>query len=229
MAATQLLQQKKLNPPVVNMEEQKQHWNNIYSTKQPHEVSWTQKEPQTSLAFIDAANLKKDASIIDVGGGDSLLVDHLLNKGYENITVLDISETALQRAKNRLGEKAKQVTWVACDITEYKPREQYDFWHDRAAFHFLTTTSQIEKYLDTARTHIKHQGIITIGTFSTSGPQKCSGLFIKQYDEELLSQQLHNGFKKIKCIIEDHITPFNTKQNFLFCSFKRTLISTNIH
>lgn len=201
--------------------DRKQHWENIYSTKQPNEVSWTQDIPQTSLDFIHSAKLDKQANIIDIGGGDSKLVDFLLDEGFENVSVLDISEEALTRAQKRLGGKAANVTWIVSDITAFEPTQAYDFWHDRAAFHFLTTENQITKYLSTARQAIKENGIVTIGTFSESGPKKCSGLDIKQYSEETLTNELNNGFEKLKCITENHTTPFNTTQNFLFCSFRK--------
>ena len=202
-------------------EDRKQHWNIVYTTKLPNEVSWTQEIPTTSLEFIHSFNLPKTASIIDVGGGDSKLVDYLIGEGYENLTVLDISDRALERAKTRLGEKANKVTWVASDITEFQPNTTYDVWHDRATFHFLTTQEQIARYLDIAKKAIR--GYLTIGTFSENGPKKCSGLEIKQYTENQLQTQLTKGFQKIRCITEDHVTPFNTTQNFLFCSFKRSL------
>lgn len=197
----------------------KQHWETIYETKSPEQVSWTQEVPKTSLDFIHSFGLDKTARIIDIGGGDSKLVDHLLDNGYENITVLDISAKALDRAKARLGNKAEKVNWVVSDITEFEPEMAFDIWHDRATFHFLTTKEQIAKYLDIARQRVN--GYMTIGTFSTNGPTKFSGLDIQQYDEQTLTAELENGFDKLKCITEDHTTPFNTKQNFLFCSFKR--------
>ena len=196
----------------------KDHWENVYTNKQPHEVSWTQEVPATSLGFIKEFNLPKSAPVIDVGGGDSKLVDYLLQEGFQDITVLDISEQALQRAKSRLGKQADKINWIVCDITEFKPSKQYDLWHDRATFHFLTSASQIQKYLAIAQLSVK--GFLTIGTFSHEGPTTCSGLEIKQYNEQELQQQLASGFTKIRCISEDHITPFNTKQHFLFCSFK---------
>lgn len=201
------------------MDENKKHWETVYTNKQPHEVSWTQGIPKTSLDFIRSFSLPKTAKIIDVGGGDSNLVDFLLDEGYEDVTVLDISEKALERAKSRLGIKAHKVKWVVSDITEFQPQENYDVWHDRATFHFLTTKEQISKYLSIARNSV--YGYLTIGTFSENGPKKCSGLEIKQYNEGQLQTELSNGFSKIRCITEDHITPFNTTQNFLFCSFKR--------
>lgn len=201
------------------MSEQKSHWETVYATKAPNEVSWTQDIPQTSLDFINSFNLPKSAGIIDIGGGDSKLVDFLLEQGFEDITVLDISEKALDRAKARLGSKSDQVKWVVSDITEFEPDRNYDVWHDRAAFHFLTAEIQIKKYLDIAEKSVT--GYMTIGTFSEDGPKKCSGLEIKQYSEPQLEEQLAKGFQKIRCINEDHITPFNTQQNFLFCSFER--------
>ncbi|RPD41335.1 class I SAM-dependent methyltransferase [Chitinophaga barathri] len=199
--------------------ENKNHWENVYEQKGPSEVSWTQESPQTSLDFINGFGVDKSASIIDIGGGDSKLVDYLLDAGYENITVLDISSKALDKAKARLGEKAAKVKWIVSDITEFDPPTSYDIWHDRATFHFLTTPSQIEKYLHIAGENVK--GFLSIGTFSENGPEKCSGLFIKKYSEDELSSALNKYFDKLECRKEDHITPFGTSQNFLFCSFQR--------
>ncbi|HYD20723.1 MAG TPA: class I SAM-dependent methyltransferase [Flavipsychrobacter sp.] len=201
------------------MPDKKAHWESVYATKQPNEVSWTQEVPQTSLSFIHSFDLPKSVRIIDVGGGDSKLVDYLVAEGYVNVTVLDISEKALERAKMRLGLLAKKVTWINSDITEFEPKERYDIWHDRATFHFLTTSEQINKYLSIAGSSVT--SYMTIGTFSNNGPKKCSGLDITQYSEEQLQQKLAEYFSKIKCITEDHTTPFNTIQNFLFCSFKK--------
>ncbi len=199
----------------------KDHWETIYQTKQTDQVSWAQTVPATSLAFIQQARLPKSARIIDIGGGDSKLVDFLLDEGYEHISVLDISETALTRAKQRLGERAVRVEWIVSDITEFEPVQPYDFWHDRAAFHFLTTTEHISKYLITARAGTVPSGFVTIGTFSETGPATCSGLPIRRYSEQALTDELARGFRKLRCITEDHITPFQTSQNFLFCSFQR--------
>lgn len=200
---------------------EKTHWENVYTTKQAHEVSWTQETPQTSLDFIHSFNISKSAPIIDIGGGDSNLVDFLLLQGYTDITVLDISEAALERAQKRLGEKASLVRWIASDITEFKPDKVYTVWHDRATFHFLTEASQVETYLKTAYTAISNGGFLTIGTFSENGPQKCSGLNIKQYSPQSLKDTFASGFEQLKCINEDHVTPFNTTQNFTFCSFRK--------
>lgn len=201
------------------METRKEHWEKIYSTKAPHEVSWTQELPITSLDFIHSFLLPKSAAIIDIGGGDSKLVDYLLDEGFQNITVLDISEKAIERSRNRLGERAKKVHWIVSDVLDFHPKQTYDCWHDRAAFHFLTTFTEIDTYLQTAREAVKDYFVI--GTFSDKGPKKCSMLDVHQYTEKELEEQLSKGFQKIKCITEDHVTPFNTVQNFLFCSFKR--------
>ncbi len=195
------------------------HWDTVYKTKSPDQVSWTQEVPTTSLEFIHSFGLHKTANIIDIGGGDSKLVDYLLAEGFENITVLDISAQALAKAKQRLGDNAAKINWIVSDITEFKPDTTFDVWHDRATFHFLTTSDQVAKYMNVARNAVS--GFLTIGTFSHDGPDKCSGLPIKQYSEEKLTTELQDGFDKVKCITEDHVTPFDTTQNFLFCSFKR--------
>ena len=199
----------------------KKHWENIFAKKKPNEVSWYQKTPETSLALLNSLNLPNTSKIIDIGGGDSFLVDNLIELGYQNITVLDISEKALERAKTRLGEKAEKIKWIVLDVTEFQPDTKYDFWHDRAAFHFLTNEEDIEKYITIMKNSIKTDGYLVIGTFSDEGPKKCSGLDIKQYSETLMSTRLGNYFQKLKCITVDHRTPFDTIQNFLFCSFKR--------
>lgn len=197
----------------------KDHWETVYQTKQANEVSWTQDIPQTSLDFIQSFNLPKTANIIDIGGGDSRLVDFLLKEGYENISVLDISSSALERAKARLGANAHKVKWIVSDITEFQPAEKFDVWHDRATFHFLTTPEQIKKYTEIANNAVT--GFLTIGTFSNNGPKKCSGLDIMQYQESELNDVFSPCFNKLICKTEDHITPFSTTQNFVFCSFKK--------
>ena len=200
----------------------KNHWETVYETKTKNQVSWTQVIPQTSLDFIDSFDLDKDAEIIDVGGGDSNLVDYLIQDGFKNITVLDISSKAIQRAKSRLGDKAKTVDWVVSDMLDFNPKKTFDVWHDRAAFHFLTNKEDIQKYVNILTQCVS--GFVILGTFSKKGPKKCSGLDITQYGEDELTLEFKNKFQKIQLITEDHKTPFDTKQNFLFGSFKKCLI-----
>jgi trans-aconitate methyltransferase len=201
--------------------DRKKHWENIYQTKELKDVSWFQPTPETSLDFFKQFNVPTTAKVIDIGGGDSFLVDHLLDLGYQDISVLDISASAIDRAKQRLGEKAKNVKWIVADAATFKPTEKYDFWHDRAAFHFLTDEQEISTYLQTAQESINPTGVLVIGTFSEQGPKKCSGIEIKQYSETTMTDRLKKFFEKIKCITVDHKTPFDTIQNFVFCSFRK--------
>lgn len=207
------------------MSTRQEHWEHIYQTKPLEEVSWYQPNPETSLDFLEQFHILPDAKIIDIGGGDSFLVDHLLERGYQDITVLDISGTAIDRAKQRLGDKARNVKWIVADSVAFSPPEKYDFWHDRAAFHFLTGERDISAYLETARQSLNPEGILIIGTFSEQGPQKCSGIEIKQYSETTMTERLKVFFEKINCLTVDHKTPFNTIQNFVFCSFKKRPIT----
>lgn len=199
----------------------KDHWEKVFTGKQFDEVSWYQPTPAESLEFIQQLSIPPGAAIIDIGAGDSFLVDHLLQLGYTNITILDISSAAIEKAKHRLGSRAGQVNWIVSDVLDLKSDRQYDCWHDRASFHFLTTDDEIGQYLAVARQHIKPEGKMIIGTFSTAGPEKCSGLPVKKYNESGLTKTLQQWFQKIKCITADHITPFNALQQFIFCSFKK--------
>ncbi|MBK9282846.1 MAG: class I SAM-dependent methyltransferase [Sphingobacteriaceae bacterium] len=203
------------------MDNKRKHWENIYSTKALQEVSWYQPVPETSLQFFVELDIPKNASIIDVGGGDSFLVDYLLDLGYTDLSVLDISENALTRAKERLKEKAELVHWIHADASKFIPERNYDVWHDRAAFHFLTTAEEIENYVQTCKSHITENGVMILGTFSENGPKKCSGIEIKQYSKESMTQLLMEYFEKVKCIEVAHQTPFDTIQNFIFCSFRK--------
>lgn len=199
----------------------KNHWENIYQTKASNETSWYQQTPQTSLDYLSACNIPTSAKIIDIGGGDSLLVDYLLDLGYNDITVLDISAKAIDRAKQRLGDRADKVKWIVADIAHFMPTESYDFWHDRAAFHFLTDEDDIASYVETVKENINPDGILVIGTFSEQGPKKCSGIEIKQYSETSLVNPFNVYFDKINCQIVDHRTPSDSIQNFVFCSFRK--------
>lgn len=199
--------------------DRQKHWEQIYQTKELKDVSWFQPKPETSLSFFE--NVPLTAKVIDIGGGDSFLVDHLLDLGYRDVSVLDISASAIERAIVRLGNRAKQVKWIVSDITTFQPTEKYDFWHDRAAFHFLVNEKDISNYLEIAHENINSSGVLVIGTFSEQGPTKCSGIEIKQYSETSLSNLFGSVFEKVDCIRVDHQTPFDTIQNFVFCSFRK--------
>ena len=197
----------------------KNHWEKIYAEKSLSEVSWYQPIPEPSLGWISELNIAKDSTIIDVGGGDSFLVDFLLEKGFTQLSVLDISSGALQRAKHRIGVRSDEVCWIESDVLAFNPSEGYKLWHDRAAFHFLTDESHIQKYVELTSNFVSSN--LIIGTFSKAGPLKCSGLEISQYDENSLLDQFSEVFNLVNCRTEDHLTPFDTKQNFLFCKLKR--------
>lgn len=199
----------------------KTHWEDIYGSKAITEVSWYESKPLTSLSLITEAKRSKEAKIIDVGGGDGFLVDCLLDLGYKNLTVLDISSKAIERAKIRLKNRASQVQWIISDITSFQPSQKFDLWHDRAAFHFLTTDEEINKYIEIASEAISRGGTLILGTFSLTGPLKCSGIEIKRYDINMIQQKFQNTFELENSFQIDHPTPFGTEQNFLFCRFVR--------
>ena len=199
----------------------KSYWENIYDLKNLTDVGWYQAKPELSLDLISSAGLSKTARIIDVGGGDGLLVDNLLQLGYTNLSVLDVSCKAIEKAKLRLGERADLVTWICCDVTEFEPEEEYDLWHDRACFHFLTQHDEVEAYRKVAIRSLKMQGELVLGTFSKTGPLKCSGLEIQQYDEKDLKSVFSDQFEIINSVKSVHYTPSKSIQNYVFCSFKK--------
>ena len=201
--------------------DKKAHWENVFSTKTEKEVSWYQEYPKTSVNFITALQLPLDAKIIDIGGGDSYLMDALLDLGYTNLTLLDISAKAIERIKSRLGDNASKVTFIVSDILDFEPSERYDFWHDRACFHFLTQSDDVANYSKIVSQAVAHDGKLFIGTFSDEGPKKCSGLEITQYNMESLRLVFERDFELSGCFTEEHPTPFDTTQNFLFCGFNR--------
>lgn len=195
------------------------HWDEVYRVKEEDEMSWTQRSPETSLQLIDQLGLPYSASIIDVGAGNSRLAESLLNKGYRNIAVLDISKNALEKSKSRLGNRAQHIDWINIDVTHFVSDKAYDLWHDRATFHFLTSGEEIERYRDVAEKATSQYMIIS--TFSHKGPDTCSGLSIRKYDEDELDAVFNRSFEKVNSFTEDHVTPWGRHQNFLFCTFKR--------
>jgi hypothetical protein len=203
------------------MDGDRQHWEHIYETKDETRMSWYQARPGTSLALIDSCHLPFNAAILDVGGGDSRLAEALLDKGFNNIWVLDISAKALHRARTRLGERAELIHWIESDILGFIPPVTFELWHDRAAFHFLTTEDAISRYAAMAYKSIAENGNLIMATFSDKGPEKCSGLEVRRYSQQSLSGIFSPYFEKTVCMTEDHLTPFDSVQKFLFCKFKK--------
>lgn len=201
----------------------KQHWEDVWTRKKSNEVSWYQEELKTSLDLILSTNPSKDVHIIDVGGGDSKLVDNLLELDFKNITILDISAKALKRAKERLQQKADMVNWIECDIREFDSEDRYDIWYDRALLHFLTSEEDIRNYVELIRKYVKDGGYLIISSFSTKGPMMCSGLDTRQYSEESMKKLFSDGFEHIKSFEEEHLTPHKTSQIFIYNVFRKTV------
>jgi 2-polyprenyl-3-methyl-5-hydroxy-6-metoxy-1,4-benzoquinol methylase len=198
-----------------------EHWQEVYHKKNENEVSWFQKLPKLSLDFIYSLNLNLDSHIIDIGAGESRLVDNLLNLGYTNISVLDISLKSIEKTKKRLGLKSKLVNWIVSDINDFIPKHKYDLWHDRAAFHFLKDSLEIKNYIKLLKNSLNFDADLIIATFSENGPLKCSGLEVSRYSKNSISNLFKNDFELIKSEISIHNTPFNTTQEFLFTKFKK--------
>jgi SAM-dependent methyltransferase len=198
----------------------KEHWETVYATKGVTEVSWFESEPLVSLDLIETAS-PAHSRIIDIGGGASVLVDRLLDRGLERVAVLDISATALERSKSRLGDRATQVNWIVADVTTVESLGQFDVWHDRAVFHFLTDPEDRRKYVELASRTIPLGGHLVIGAFGTDGPPKCSGLDVCRYDAKLLTKELGASFQLIREVPHQHITPGGQPQKFFFGLFDR--------
>jgi 2-polyprenyl-3-methyl-5-hydroxy-6-metoxy-1,4-benzoquinol methylase len=196
----------------------KTHWEKVYTTKATDQVSWYRPHLETSLSLIERAAAGQSASLIDVGGGESTLVDDLLTRGYQNVTVLDISQTAIDVTKNRLRELADCVHWMTADVTKTNlTSSAYDVWHDRAVFHFLTSMDQRAAYVSAVKHAVKQGGHVIVGTFGPEGPTKCSGLEVMRYDAESLHDQFGARFRLVETLKELHHTPFGTTQQFLYC------------
>jgi 2-polyprenyl-3-methyl-5-hydroxy-6-metoxy-1,4-benzoquinol methylase len=195
-----------------------EHWERIYATRGPEQVSWFRPHLETSLALIERVAPHRAAAIIDVGGGASTLVDDLIARGYGNLTVLDISQAAIEIAKTRLAEAADTVHWLCGDVTQAGlPARAYDVWHDRAVFHFLTNPDERAKYVRNVALAVKPGGHIIVSTFGPEGPTKCSGLEVVRYDAESLHEEFGRRFHLVESSKELHLTPFGTTQQFLYC------------
>jgi ubiquinone/menaquinone biosynthesis C-methylase UbiE len=196
----------------------RKHWENIYTTKDATQVSWFQQHPELSFQLIEHTGVGKAGQIIDVGGGASTLVDDLLGNEYENVTVLDISATALMLAQQRLGQLASKVTWREANITQAElPHSFYDIWHDRAVFHFLTNAEDRARYVKAVQRSVKTGGHVIVATFGLDGPLRCSGLEVVRYTPDSLHEEFGNDFELVASTNELHQTPFGTEQKFVYC------------
>lgn len=200
----------------------KAHWENIYQTKEPTQVSWFQPHPSLSVGLIRRTGLQPTDPIIDVGGGTSTLVDHLLADGFRAITVLDISARALQLARQRLGPRANDVTWLEADVTEVKlPPQAFAIWHDRAVFHFLTQLADRQRYIARVQQAVRPGGFVIVATFAADGPNRCSGLEVVRYDPASLHSEFGHEFELVDSAPEAHHTPSGTEQRFMYCYCRR--------
>ena len=208
--------------------ERKSHWEHVYERKLPTQVSWYQPRLAVSLELLARAGLHAQTRLIDVGGGASTLVDDLLEKGIRHLTVLDISGRALAASKARLGDRAREVDWIEADITRVSLPRKYDIWHDRAVFHFLTDAADRRQYLKTMRGALKPDGQVIMATFSLQGPPRCSGLDVVRYSPATLQAELGEDFRLAETLEEQHHTPFNAVQHFVYCRFQEITHPANL-
>lgn len=205
----------------MSVSERQAHWQSVYQSKGEAQVSWTQFDPQPSLGLIEKFAKERSASIVDIGGGASRLVDALLARGFAAITVLDLSDAALQSAKARLGEQGASVRWIAADATSWQPPQAFDIWHDRAAFHFLVEENDRAAYIDRLHAGVRAGGHAIIATFAPDGPEKCSGLPVQRYSPESLSKTIGSAFELVEHQGHCHVTPWGAAQSFQFSVLRR--------
>jgi SAM-dependent methyltransferase len=205
----------------MSTEDRHDHWQKVYTSKGENEVSWFQESPAPSLELIERVSANPASDVIDIGGGASRLVDALIERGFSAVTVLDLSEAALATAKARLGARAKRIQWVAGDVTIWEPRQSYDIWHDRAAFHFLTEARDRAAYLSRLRQAVRPGGHAIIATFALDGPERCSGLPVMRYDAASLAEMLGEDFVLVEARGHRHTTPWQSTQQFQFSIFRR--------
>ena len=198
-----------------------EHWNQVYETKGAQDVSWYQRRPDVSLALIEAAGIHKDAGVIDVGGGASVLVDFLLDAGYSRLAVLDLAGAALKLARKRLAARANQVEWFEADVMTFQPPHRFALWHDRAVFHFLTEKADRQKYVQSLERALLPDGHAIIATLALEGPPKCSGLDVMRHDEKSIAAELGASFRFLETRDETHVTPWETEQKFAYFRFQK--------
>lgn len=203
------------------MNDRESHWNGVYATRGANEVSWYQARPETSLSLIERLGIGPDDAVIDVGGGASTFVDHLVDREFGNVTVLDISAAALGAAQRRLGARAARVNWLAGDVIRLRPQGPFRLWHDRAVFHFLVEAADRHAYVGVLRDAISSGGHVVMATFAEDGPERCSNLPVRRYSPELLAAELEPHFRMIGALRETHVTPAGGHQNFVYCCFQR--------
>jgi SAM-dependent methyltransferase len=203
------------------MDDKKKHWETIYQTKSEDQLSWSQAHPSPSIDWILEMVPDRSAGILDIGGGTSFLIDHLLDGGYLNPAVLDISSSALEQARARLGKRRGLVEWIEADISEYDPARKFSLWHDRAVFHFLTNRGARERYVTALKTALVPDGKVIVATFSPQGPGKCSGLDVMRFDPAALASELGDDFKALRNLRQIHKTPWGAEQDFLYVLFQR--------
>jgi SAM-dependent methyltransferase len=197
------------------------HWQQVYETRASDAVSWYQPVPRPSADLLQRAGATPGSVVVDIGGGASTLVDWLIDNGFRDVTVLDLSDAALAAARKRLGAASSGVSWIAADVTKWRPARLYDIWHDRAAFHFLTDPGDRAAYLDRLRAGLRPGGHAIIGTFAPDGPEKCSGLPVERFDAEKLAATLGEGFRLVDSCRHEHVTPSGAVQRFHFGTFRR--------
>jgi trans-aconitate methyltransferase len=207
---------------VVNRSRQ-DYWQHVYAGKKESEVSWYQPRPALSIELIEAAGVDTRSAIIDIGGGASRLVDGLLARGYRDLTVLDVSEAALSVTRQRLGGRERDVSWIVSDDTQWMPGRKYDVWHDRASFHFLTSTQDQDDYLRALDAGTAPGAVVIIATFAPDGPKACSGLPVQRYSAATLAARLGQAFELVKEAREDHVTPGGAVQKFSYAVFRKVL------
>jgi len=197
----------------------KDHWELVYQKHSSNEFGWYQIYPESSLKLIKNTRVGYDCRIIDVGGGTSKLSRCLLDQGYQQLTVLDISGYSLEKAKSQLGVESNRISWIEADAARHSFNAQYDLWHDRAVFHFLTKSKERKAYLDSLNQTLRLNGHLIIATFSLDAPQKCSGLSVLRYSPETLQKELGDNFNLVESFLEEHVTPSGATQNFIYCRF----------
>jgi SAM-dependent methyltransferase len=199
----------------------KEHWENVYQKEAPEELSWYQDKPEMSLKLISATGVGFDGNIIDIGGGTSKLAGLLVVQGHKKVTVLDIASRSIEKARLTLGEQSNKIKWIEADATNYNFAEEYDLWHDRAVFHFLTDSHDRKRYVDAVQQSLKAGGHLIIATFGLKGPRKCSGLHVVRYGPETLHKEFGNNFDLVETFVEVHSTPSKVQQEFTYCRFTK--------